>query len=288
MAFGIAGAQWRSVEIPRVPPKPLLMPLTANYRRTPVLQVGADVYCDSQNIARALGELGYEETLFPNQCHGASLAMASWSENVLFDLGVRVVITSVIDEAPADFIADRGSLYFDPGWTADGMKAALPSNILQLQANLAVADQALAATGYAVGTRPSYADAALGYIAWFVRGRWAGGAEMLEPFKNLIRLERELEEKGEGTPTDLSGEDALAIANAATPTSPTGVTAGYDNGLEQGQKVMVRPRGQTADPDVFGTLRYLDNTRVSIDHRSEETGDVAVHFPIAGYMVSAV
>ena len=51
MALGIAGATWQSVEIPRIPPKPLLMPLTAGYRRTPVLQIGADIYCDSQNIA---------------------------------------------------------------------------------------------------------------------------------------------------------------------------------------------------------------------------------------------
>ena len=288
MAFGIIGANWRSVEIPRVPPKPLLMPLTANYRRTPVLQVGADVYCDSQNIARALGELGHDETLFPAQCHGASMALASWAENVLFDLGVRVVITSVIDEAPPEFVADRGSLYFDPGWTVESMKAALPSNILQLQANLAIADAALETTGYAVGDSPSYADAALGYIAWFVRGRWSGGADMLAPFGNLVRLERELETKGQGTATDLSGEDALAIAKAAAPASPTGVMSAYDGGLQMGQRVMIRPRGQTADPDVFGTLRYIDDTRVSINHSSEETGDVAVHFPVAGYVITAV
>jgi glutathione S-transferase len=54
MALGIAGASWQSVEIPRLPPKPLLVPLTAGYRRTPVLQVGADIYCDSQNIAHAI------------------------------------------------------------------------------------------------------------------------------------------------------------------------------------------------------------------------------------------
>jgi hypothetical protein len=50
---------------------------------------------------------------------------------------------------------------------------------------------------------------------------------------------------------------------------------------------MLRQRGQTADPDVYGRLRYLDDTRISIDHTSPETGAVAVHFPIAGYVVSA-
>ena len=53
-ALGIALADWHSVEIPRLPPKPLLMPLTANYRRVPVLQIGADIHCDSQNIILSL------------------------------------------------------------------------------------------------------------------------------------------------------------------------------------------------------------------------------------------
>ena len=31
-------------------PKPDLMPLTGGYRKTPVLQIGADIYCDTQLI----------------------------------------------------------------------------------------------------------------------------------------------------------------------------------------------------------------------------------------------
>ncbi|HAY55493.1 MAG TPA: glutathione S-transferase family protein, partial [Gammaproteobacteria bacterium] len=57
LALGLVDTSWKSVEIPRVPPKPLLMPLTAGYRRTPVLQNGADIYCDTQNIVRAISEL---------------------------------------------------------------------------------------------------------------------------------------------------------------------------------------------------------------------------------------
>ena len=32
------------------------MPLTGGYRRTPVALIGADIYCDSQNIFRMLDE----------------------------------------------------------------------------------------------------------------------------------------------------------------------------------------------------------------------------------------
>ena len=35
-------------------PKPNLTALTGGYRKTPVLQIGADIYCDSQLIMREL------------------------------------------------------------------------------------------------------------------------------------------------------------------------------------------------------------------------------------------
>jgi glutathione S-transferase len=54
IAFGLKNLAWRSVEIPNVMPKPDLMPLTGGYRKTPVMQVGADVYCDTQIILREL------------------------------------------------------------------------------------------------------------------------------------------------------------------------------------------------------------------------------------------
>jgi hypothetical protein len=43
LVFGIKGLSWQSVIIPAALPKPDLMPLTGGYRRTPVLQIGADV-----------------------------------------------------------------------------------------------------------------------------------------------------------------------------------------------------------------------------------------------------
>ncbi len=52
--LGIKGLAWHDVEIPRLPPKPLLTPLTGGYRRTPVMQIGADIFCDSQCIIREI------------------------------------------------------------------------------------------------------------------------------------------------------------------------------------------------------------------------------------------
>ncbi|MGC6519057.1 MAG: glutathione S-transferase family protein [Candidatus Puniceispirillaceae bacterium] len=286
IALNMTGAAWTSVEIPRVPPKPLLMPMTAGYRRTPVLQIGADIYCDTQNIARALAEAGHEEALFPNRQHGLVMALSGWIDQTIVELAIRTVITSAIGTAPTEFIKDRGDLYFEPGWTEESLKAGLPAVILQLGAQVEHAERALQATGYLAGAQPSWADAGLGFAAWFLRGRWADGADFLSRYPAIERLEAELAANAESHDTTMTGEQALAVALKAEPTSPTGIRHPACD-LSAGQKVMIRPRAQSADPDIVGRLRYLDMTRVSIDHESPQTGPVAVHLPLAGYRVSA-
>lgn len=52
IGLGLKGLAWASVEIPVIMPKPNLTALTGGYRKTPVLQIGADIYCDSQLIMR--------------------------------------------------------------------------------------------------------------------------------------------------------------------------------------------------------------------------------------------
>ena len=70
VVLGLKGLTWKSVEIPRLPPKPNLMPLTGGYRLTPVMQIGADIYYDSTCIIRELDRRFPEPTLSPGGAHG--------------------------------------------------------------------------------------------------------------------------------------------------------------------------------------------------------------------------
>ena len=70
VVLGLKGLAWKSVEIPRLPPKPNLMPLTGGYRLTPVMQIGADVYSDTKCIIRELERRFPEPPLFPGGAHG--------------------------------------------------------------------------------------------------------------------------------------------------------------------------------------------------------------------------
>jgi len=54
LMLGLKGIAWDSVEIPSHLPKPDYLPLTGGYRRTPSLQIGADVYCDTHLIAEVI------------------------------------------------------------------------------------------------------------------------------------------------------------------------------------------------------------------------------------------
>ena len=285
LALGLSGVTWRSVEIPRVPPKPLLMPLTAGYRRTPVLQSGADVYCDTQNIVRALTAITDNHQLLPTDLSGKILAFTDWADGAVFNLAARVVLTSALDTAPPEFIQDRGGLYFGPNWTPEGLRSQLPGVILQLAAHLNSIDSGLGAQGGFMSNDLSYADVTIAYLAWFIRGRWDQGPEFLQQFANIERIEREVHEAVREDYEDLSAEDALKIAVKSESRSPSGVTKQCGVTLRQGMRVEIKPQAETSDPPVVGRLRYLDRIRVSIDHHAPEVGDVVVHLPIAGYQI---
>ena len=72
VGFGIKNLSWRGVEIPRLPPKPDLIPLTGGYRRTPVMQIGADIYCDSQCILREIQKRVPEPAYFSDATEAVS------------------------------------------------------------------------------------------------------------------------------------------------------------------------------------------------------------------------
>ena len=83
LGLGLKGLAWASVELPVIMPKPNLTALTGGYRKTPVLQIGADIYCDSQLIMREL-ERRYPTPSFYPAGHGAADALAWWAEKTTF------------------------------------------------------------------------------------------------------------------------------------------------------------------------------------------------------------
>ena len=107
IAFGIKQLTWKSVQIPSIMPKPDLMPLTGGYRRTPVLQIGADIYCDTQLIMLELEKRAPQPPLLPPGQAGEARAITMWVDRNIFWSAVGVVMGAIGDKLPEAFIKDR-------------------------------------------------------------------------------------------------------------------------------------------------------------------------------------
>lgn len=287
VGLGFKRLAWRSVEIPRLPPKPDLMPLTGGYRRTPVMQIGADIYCDSQCILRELERRFPAPSFYPDGDAGSPWAIGRWTDKVLFHLAIRVVLGANAQKLPADFAADRGRLYFGPDHDLGAVAADLPHALAQLRAQLGWVDERLSSgRPFLLGDAPGLADAFCYYNVWFVRGRWEGGPGLLGEFAHLTAWEERVRAIGHGTPADMASDQALEVARAAEPQTAERPDPRDPQGLTPGQRVTVVPSGDGGDPPVAGTVRAVDADTISILRDDPRVGVVCNHFPRVGYRVT--
>lgn len=289
VVLGLKRAPWRSVEIPRLPPKPELMPLTGGYRRTPVLQVGANVYCDSQCIIRELERRCPDPTLFPGGGAGMPWALSRWTDGPLFGAVVGVVMGAEADALPAAFAEDRGRLYFGPDYDWQAQKQQLPHTLAQIRAQLGWIEQRLASgRDYLLGPEPGLPDALCYYLVWFLRGRYADGPAFLEQFPRLVAWEQRIAAFGHGRPEELDAKEALSIARGAEPRCDMGGDPHDPQGLAPGQTVAIVPDVDGGDPSVKGTVVGVSSETIAIARSEPEVGDVIVHFPRVGYRVTVL
>ena len=287
VGLGIKGLEWLSVEIPRLPPKPDLMPLTGGYRRTPVMQIGAEVYCDSQCILRELERRFPEPSFCPDGAAGMVWGVGRWIDGALFDHSVSLVLGAAADELPADFARDRGRLYLGPDHDLKRVQAELPHVVAQIRGQLGWVEQRLeAGRRFLLGERPGLPDALAYHLVWFLRGRWAEGPAFLSQFPALEAWEQRVAAIGHGRQAPLSAAEALDIARAAEPETPETEDPLDPQGLAPGQTVRVRPEGDGGDPEVEGVVRLVDRERIAILREDPRAGRLCVHFPRIGYRVT--
>jgi glutathione S-transferase len=289
VGLGIKGLPWRSVEIPRIPPKPLLMPLTGGYRRTPVMQIGADIYCDSQCILREIERRHPLPTLFPGGAEGMAWGVSRWTDGELFTLVLKLVLGAAGDTLPADFAADRGRLYLGPDWTREMKQATadLPHIAAQIRAQFGWIDQRLA-TGrqFLLGDAAGLPDVLTYHLVWFLRGRWPSGPAFLAEFPSLEAWEERVHAIGHGTISEMSAKDALDVARAAQPQTPAAYDPLDPQGLTPGMMVTVTPDLDGGEEAVTGQIHAVDRETIAITRDAAEIGQVCVHFPRAGYRVA--
>ena len=279
---------WRSVIIPMIMPRPDTIPLTGGYRRTPVMQVGADVYCDTAAIAAYLDDLGEGPTLFPAASRLAAQTLARWVDTELFwaSVTLRFLPSNMGSffanpDAAAAFAADRAA--FSQGATVRRLpvEEALPRYqvfLAELEAQLA--DR----RAYLFGAEWTIADFSTYHVLWFIH---AGGGmmDLLNRHPATQAWFERMRAFGAARGVEMTGAEALQVATHATAIS---VTGGSDiDGVAVGTLVDVGPTDYGVMPS-RGLLLKCDTDEIVISREHERTGVVHVHFPRHGFGVTKV
>src|SRR3954467_4724223 len=220
LGFGLKGLAWASVELPQIMPKPNLTALTGGYRKTPVLQIGADIYCDSQLIMGELGRRPPTPSFYPAG-RGAADALAWWAEKTMFLPAVSIAFAKRPEVLPNGFLEDRAKF---SGRNIDPvvMLAAVPNQLDQLRAHFDWLDQMLIdERPFLQGSAASVADFAAYHPIWALKTSFGPTVVPLDGFPRLLRWTERIAAIGHGRRSPTTAKKAVDAAGGPTPTAPT-------------------------------------------------------------------
>lgn len=284
LAFGAKNLSWQSVVIPNMNPKPDLVPLTGGYRRTPVMQIGADIYCDTQVILDEIERRNPAPSLFPVGNVATARAMALFADRIWFQSAVAVIFGTIGDAVDEAFKKDREQLSGRP-FDTDGMKAAAPLMKEQFRAALMLVDAQLAdGRAFLEGDAITATDIHAYMNYWFVANFTPQNIDWLDAGSPVANWAQRVKAVGHGTRTELDSKQALDIAKAATSETEEGMVGTEPNGLKVGDAVTVMADDYGRDP-ISGTVHRLEPHRIAIKRNDPLVGEVVVHFPRIGFVV---
>lgn len=290
LALRLKNLAWAAVDIPVIMPKPDLIPLTGGYRRTPVMQIGADIYCDTAIILREIERRYPMPSLNLPGHEGLSAMIGAWVDSRWFQASVGVIFGAIGDNVPDAFKADREALSGRP-FDTDAMKAAAPMLRDQWRAQLMWLEERLSggrgagAGTYLVAMKPGLVDVHAHMNIWFVKQNVPDFVDECFASAPLTQAWYERLEEAEGqAPEMINGTDALAIAKQAAPRLVSASTLAEPQGLTAGQSVAVAPDDYGRDW-VTGELVHADAQRIILQRSSDEAETIHVHFPRSGFLV---
>ena len=281
--LGLKGLAWASVELPQIMPKPNLTALTGGYRKTPVLQIGADIYCDSQLIMRELERRHPTPSFYPAG-RGAADALAWWAEKTMFLPAVSIAFAKRPEVLPKGFLEDRAKF---SGRNIDPvvMLAAVPNQLDQLRAHFDWLDQTLAdGRSFLQGRAVGLSDLAAYHPVWYLRQNFGSAPPPLDGFPRLLTWAERIAAIGHGGRRQMSARQALDVARDATSIASATPDPRDPIGRKPGQTVTVTPDDTGRDP-VVGELVASGVHEIVIRRSDPAVGEVCVHFPRAGFVV---
>ncbi|AKJ29307.1 glutathione S-transferase family protein [Caldimonas brevitalea] len=282
---------WQSVIVPAIMPKPDVVALTGGYRRTPFLQVGADIYCDTALIVDVLEARQPTPSLFPGPAGSEGLArvVADWADRSLFwstigyafqPAGVAALFEGQPPGVAQAFAEDRAKMRSGAPRTPTAVAT------VQFRAALGWLNEQLRVGDFLLGgDAPSLADFSAYHPLWFVN--------RLKPLAGIFdttpRLQAWLARMAaigldaQG-PVHRSAAEAIEVAASSAP-EPVAAAELVDlPKLRIGERVTVTATDYAFDA-VEGELLQARVDRLTVRRTDPRAGTVHVHFPRIGYEV---
>jgi glutathione S-transferase len=290
LMLGHKGLSWKSVFIPMVMPKPDVIALTGGYRKTPILQIGADIYCDTQLMAQVLDERAPGPALLPSALAGVAPPLAQWADATLFwaamshstqSAGMAQMFAKATPQAMQSFAEDRKAM-------SAGMPRPRPADATgAYKTYLKRLAHMLQGGPYLLGAQPSVADFAAYHPLWFTRTQTPVMASILEATPSVLAWMDRMAAIGHGTVERYNSAQAIELARNGTPRPVDGEAFEDHHGIALGSRVTVAAESFGLEP-TEGVLVAATADRYTLARDDERAGRVHVHFPRIGYALRAV
>lgn len=287
--LGYKGIAWQSVVQPDIMPKADLQALTGGYRRIPVLQIGADVYCDTALIVQVIENLHPAPSLSAVGNAGAMDTIAQWADDALFWAamgynfkGAAALFADrppeVAAQAAKAFAEDRGAMFGStPRQRPNDATSAYKIYLQRISAVLGEQD-------YLFGAVPTLADFACYHPLWFTATRVPQMAGIFDATPNLrpwlVRMQA-FSAAGKALRSDLTPQVAIELAASSTPAPVSGEWVD-EHGIELGHQGAITAEKFGMEASV-GELVSASASRYTIARTDSRAGRVHVHFPRLGF-----
>ena len=290
LILGYKQLAWRSVFIPSISPKPDLVALTGGYRKTPVLQIGSDVYCDTALISDVLEHLQPDPSIYPEPSKGMCRTLAHWADNTLFwtamaynlqPKGIAEMFGNAPPEVVKAFGDDRRAMSLGMTRLRSVDAAAAYKSYLRRVSDM------LNDWDFLLGEVPSIADFAMYHPLWFTRTRTSVMADILNATPAVLDWMDRMAAFGHGQSEKFSAQDAIAVASATSPAPLNDDIFQDDHGMALGSQVMISSENFGPEP-TEGILMAATRMHFTLRRTDARAGVVHVHFPRIGYQLKAV
>ncbi|MBC3916183.1 glutathione S-transferase family protein [Undibacterium sp. CY18W] len=290
LIFGFKQLNWKSVTVPTIMPKPDVTALTGGYRRTPLLQIGADVYCDTSLIAEVLEKRVPSPSLYPAAISGLARNLAQWADSTLFwtvipyafqPAAIPSLFGNISAEEMQAFSADRTAMRGNAPRTSLGEAKGQLSEYLRRLENMLSGD-----TPFLLGAQASIADFSVYQALWLIRLAPAIST-IFDTYPKLLKWMDLVAAFGHHQSETLSSTDALDIAKNAQGFDIEGRKFFDSHGIPLGEQVVIMPTDYALDP-VAGELVIASDNELAVRRQDERAGTVVVHFPRVGFQMKRV